>query len=166
MKKKVFGLVVVAVMMFVVAVPGAWAADIDNGPETLDINAQDHFPDLITKKDKKSLKGFKHRDHQEKFLKGNSEYSKFKYTDDNTCAACHHTAEKGAQPTACLKCKDVDKMLEKVAPGKGAKKFENIYHASCRDGCHAAMEAAGKKSGPSKKKWREEKKCAGCHPKK
>ena len=164
MRKKWFGLTVVVAMLFIITAPGAWAAD--NGPETLDINAQEKFPDLITKKDKKSLKGFKHKKHQEEYLKGNSEYVKFKYTDDNTCVGCHHKTEKGATPTACLKCKDVDKMLEKVAPGKGAKKFENVYHNNCRDDCHAAMEEAGKKTGPAKKKWREEKKCAGCHPKK
>lgn len=158
MKKKLFGLAVVAAMMFVVTVPGSWA--LDKGPETVDINTQEKYPDLTTKKDKKHTP-FAHHKHADEFLKGNQEYAKYKYTDDYTCAGCHHTSKAGEQPEGCFKCKDVNKMLEKV---KG--KHDKIYHISCRDGCHTAMAAAGKKSGPTKKKWGDVKKCIGCHPKK
>ncbi len=142
----------------ILVISGSWA--LDKGPEKIDINAQKTNPDIITKKDKKELPDFLHHKHQDEYLKGNSEYAKFKYTDDYTCTGCHHTDKAGEQPGACLKCKDVNKMLDKVG---GAKKFEKIYHKNCRDACHAAMQKAGKKTGPSKKGGG---KCKGCHPKK
>ncbi len=153
MKKKWLSLGLVAALAVVVAVPAGWA--LDKGPDTIDINAQKTHSDVITKKDKKSVLGFKHHKHQDEFLMGNAEYAKFKYTDDYTCAACHHTNKAGEQPGSCLKCKDVNKMLDKVG---GKKKFEKIYHKTCRDACHKKMDKAGKKTGPTK--------CKGCHPKK
>jgi hypothetical protein len=150
MEKKWLGMGLALGLMVAFAAPGSWA--LDNGPENLDINAQANYSDIITKKDKKHVANFPHHKHQNEFLKGNAEYANFKYTDDYTCAGCHHTNKAGEQPEGCLKCKDVNKMLDKVG---GAKKFEKIYHENCRDGCHKPMNKAGKKTGP--------KKCKGCH---
>jgi hypothetical protein len=161
MKKRWLGMGLAVALVAVVAVPGTWA--LDKGPEMIDINAQAQHPDIITHKDKKHVANFPHHKHQDEFLKGNAEYSNFKYTDDYTCAGCHHTNKAGEQPGGCLKCKDLNKMLDKATKGKGVKKFEAIYHINCRDGCHGAMEAAGKKTGPSKKGGG---KCKGCHNRK
>ncbi len=141
-------------LMIGLAISASWA--LDNGPDTLDINAQTKFSNIITGKDKKDLKGFQHKKHQAEYLKGNAEYGNFKYTDDYSCAGCHHTSKPGEQPGACLQCKDVDKKLEKLG---GAGKFDKMYHDNCRDACHEAMAKAGKKTGPIKKD------CKGCHPK-
>ncbi len=124
---------------------------LDNGPETLTIDAA-KYQDVIKKKPSKVVANFPHKKHQAEFLKGNEQFSHFKYTDDWTCKACHHPEEKGGQPEACFKCKDANKMLEKVGG-----KYDKLYHDTCRDGCHKAMEKAGKKTGPTK--------CAGCHGK-
>ncbi len=161
MKNKWLGLGLVVALTFIFAIPASWA--LDKGPEKIDINAQKQYPDIVSHKDKKSLKDFPHHKHQDEFLKGNSKYAKFKYTDDYTCAACHHTSKAGEQPVACLKCKDLNKMIDKVSKGKGIKKFQNMYHINCRDACHAAMQKAGKKTGPSKKGGG---KCKGCHSRK
>jgi cytochrome c553 len=150
MNKKGFGLALVFSLMLVFIVSASWA--LDNGPETIDINAQANYAGLITKRDKKQVPGFPHKMHQEEFLEGNAQYSSFEYTDDYTCAGCHHTNKAGEQPEGCLKCKDVNDMLDAVG---GAKKFEKIYHKNCRDACHKAMSKAGKQSGPTK--------CKGCH---
>ena len=160
MRKKWIGIGLVVTLMVVLSMPGAWA--LDKGPETIDINTQEKYPKLTTKKDKKHTP-FTHLKHADTYLKGNQEYSKYKYTDDYTCAACHHTSKAGDQPEGCFKCKDVAKKLEKVG---GEKKYAKVYHENCRDGCHTAMVDAGKKSGPTKKKWGDVKKCVGCHPKK
>ena len=161
MKKKWLGIGLVVALVVGLAVTGSWA--LDKGPEKITINAQEKYPELITKKDKKKTPDFTHHKHADEYLKWNAEFSNFKYTDDYTCAGCHHTNKAGEQPEGCLKCKDVEKQLEKVG---GAKKFDKLYHISCRDGCHKAMADAGKKSGPTKKDWRDKKKCVGCHPKK
>jgi hypothetical protein len=158
MQRKWLGIGFMVTLMVVLAIPGAWA--LDKGPETIDINAQVMYPELFTKKDKKHTP-FAHHKHSDEYLKGNQEYNKYEYTDAYACAGCHHTSKADEQPEACFKCKDVNKMLEKV---KG--KHDKIYHASCRDGCHVAMADAGKKSGPTKKAWGDVKKCVGCHPKK
>jgi hypothetical protein len=152
MKKKLFFAGVVLGLMIVFVGSGTWA--LDNGPDKITINAQDEYSAIITKKDKKKVENFPHRMHQEKFLTGNEQYSNFKYSDDYTCAGCHHTTKPGEQPISCLKCKDVNKMLAKVG---GADKFEKIYHENCRDKCHKNMAKAGKKSGPTK--------CKDCHGK-
>lgn len=106
---------------------------LDRGPAEIEINAQANYGDIIHKKDKKKVPHFPHHKHQDEFVKGKQSVSKFKFTDDWTCGACHHTSKKGEQPTGCLKCKDVNKMLDKVG---GAKKFDKLYHATCRDACH------------------------------
>ncbi len=152
MQKKWLRMGVVTVLGVFLVVPASWA--LDKGPEKIDINAQKTHSDVITKKDKKSVLGFTHQKHADEYLKGNAEYAKYKYTDDYTCAGCHHTSKAGEQPGSCLKCKDIDKKLKKVG---GAKKFEKIYHKNCKT-CHKKMDKAGKKTGPTK--------CAGCHPKK
>lgn len=126
---------------------------LDNGPEKINLNAQESNPKVITKKDAKKVEGFPHKVHQTG-LKGKQKYAVNKFEDDWTCGACHHTSKKGEQPTACLNCKEVNKMLEKVG---GADKFEKIYHDTCRDGCHKAMEKDKQKTGPTK--------CKDCHGK-
>ena len=127
---------------------------LDTGPESMTLNAQKKHPDVIHGKDKKHVNNFPHRKHQNEFLKGNEQYSKFKYTDDWTCSACHHKSHKGEQPQSCFKCKDVNKMLDKVG---GAKRFNKLFHSTCKK-CHSKMAKAGKKTGPTK--------CNGCHKRK
>ena len=129
---------------------------LDNGPDKLTINAQKTNPDVISKKDKKKVKDFDHKKHQGEYVKGKQGNSLFKYTDDWTCGACHHTDKKGEQPGQCLKCKENDKMFAK-AKAKGGKKFEKIYHVLCRDACHKKNDKeTGKKTA----------KCKACHKKK
>ncbi len=148
--KKLFGIGLSLALIAALIVPSAWA--LDKGPATIDLNAQAKYPDVITKKDKKHVPNFPHHKHQDEFLKGNSEHAQFKYTDDYTCSGCHHTSKPGEQPGGCLKCKDLNKMLDKVG---GAKKFDKLYHKNCRDGCHKSMKKAKKKAGPTK--------CKACH---
>lgn len=124
---------------------------LDTGPEKITLNAQVQHPDVIKTKDKKNVPDFLHRKHQDEYVKGKQANALFKYTDDWTCAACHHTTKKGEQPVACLKCKDVNKMLKK-AEADGGKKFQNIYHKNCRDACH-------------KKTDKKTAKCKFCHKK-
>jgi hypothetical protein len=130
---------------------------LDRGPREININAQEQHKDIITKHNTKQVAAFPHHDHQDEFLEGNAQYSFFEYDDDWTCAACHHKAQKGEQPIACLNCKDVNKMLAKVG---GDRHFEDIYHKVCRDSCHENMNLIGKKAGPGKTTG---KKCQGCH---
>ncbi|MBI5417671.1 cytochrome c3 family protein [Candidatus Poribacteria bacterium] len=124
---------------------------LDDGPDKINLNAQEHHKDVIKTKDKKKVDGFPHKLHQTN-LKGKQKYAKFEYTDDWTCGACHHTSKKGEQPVACFKCKEVGKMIEKVG---GEAKFEKLFHDNCRDACHKAMEKDKQKTGPTK--------CKGCH---
>ncbi|MBI5788896.1 MAG: cytochrome c3 family protein [Candidatus Schekmanbacteria bacterium] len=151
MRKLIVSTLATALAGLVFALPAVYA--LEKGPAVIDLNAQKNHADVIKKPDKKHVPSFPHHDHQDKFVKGNQKYAKFQYTDDWTCGACHHTTAKGEQPESCLKCKDVNKMLEKVG---GADKFENIYHQNCRDGCHKAMDKDKQKTGPSGK-------CKGCH---
>ena len=124
---------------------------LDSGPDTIDLNAQIRHKgvSVVPDEDKKQVKGFTHRSHQNEYMKGNQEFSVFKYDDDFTCSGCHHGTKKGEQPGSCLQCKMVDKMVEKVGG-----KFQDIFHKSCRE-CHKAMDKAGKKTGPTK--------CNDCH---
>ena len=116
-----------------VGVVASSAIVLDIGPREMDLNAQtrhDRAPG-IPKKDKKRVKKFPHRLHQDKFLLGNSKYAIFKYTDDFTCTGCHHKDKKGSQPRSCFNCKDLPDMIEAVGG-----RFEGIFHKNCRDGCH------------------------------
>jgi hypothetical protein len=90
---------------------------------------------------KKEVKHFPHKKHADEFVKGKQDWAEFKYTDDWTCAACHHKTKKGETPKKCISCKD------EMSGGK-LKKF---MHANCKDGCH-------KKSGEKKLT-----KCKNCH---
>ncbi|MFQ5646685.1 MAG: cytochrome c3 family protein [bacterium] len=143
------------------AVTAGIASAVDHGAEFFDLNAQKQHPELIKAKDKRWVPHFPHRLHQEKFVKGRQKFAKFKkYSDDWTCPACHHKSEKkGSQPTACLKCKDVKKMLakNKAHESDGYKKFNKIYHNNCRDGCHKHQAKA------DKAKYGFLKKCKTCH---
>jgi hypothetical protein len=156
MKKRLVSIMAVAGLVSMLGVASLVSAEIDNGKEKITINAQEQHPDVVKSKDKKKVKDFLHRKHQDEFVKGKQANSLFKYTDDWTCGACHHTTKKGDQPGSCLKCKDLDKMLDKVAKN-GKKKFENIYHKNCRDACHKKNDkATGKKTA----------KCKFCHDRK
>ncbi len=145
MKKRFLIAVCIVSILGAVSVVSA----LDKGPDKITINSQKTHPELSKKKDKKKVANFAHSKHQEHVI-GKQGVSKFKYTDDWTCGACHHTDKKGDQPGACLSCKDVKKMLahENV---KG--KIEKIYHVSCRDACH-------------KKTDKKMAKCKYCHAKK
>lgn len=121
----------------------------DKGPEKININSQESHPKISKKKDKKKVANFLHHKHQD-HVKGKQSVSQFKFTDDWTCGACHHTDKKGDKPVACLSCKDVQKMLDNENV-KG--KVEKIYHNSCRDACH-------------KKTDKKMAKCKYCHEKK
>ena len=108
------------------------SANVDKGPDKITINAQHTHPDIAKKKDKKKVANFPHHKHQES-VKGKQSVSNFKFTDDWTCGACHHTSKKGEQPGSCLSCKDVKKMLDhKKIKGK----IDKMYHLNCRDACH------------------------------
>ena len=123
------------------------ASALDHGPEKLTINHQVTNPEIHSKKDKKKVKDFPHKAHQGKNVKGKESVSYFKFTDDWTCGACHHTNKKGEQPTSCLSCKDVNKMLKhKKIKGK----VDKMYHTVCRDACH-------------KKTDKKMSKCKFCH---
>jgi len=152
MKKRLVSIMAVAGLVSMFGAVSLVSAGIDNGPEKITINAQVQHPDVVKSKDKKQVKDFPHRKHQDELVKGKQAISLFKYTDDWTCGACHHTSKKGEQPGSCLKCKDLDKMLDKVATN-GKKKFENIYHKNCRDTCH-------------KKNDKKTAKCKFCHDRK
>ncbi len=121
-------------------------------PDTLDVNIQAAAPPLEgLPPDTKSVPGFSHRRHAEEYLKGAEEYSRFPYTDEFTCAACHHTATSPREAGSCLSCKTADRMIAAVG---GPKRVKNLFHDTCRS-CHKAMEKAGKKTGPTR--------CKGCH---
>ncbi len=122
---------------------------VDKGPEKITINGQKTHPDISKKKDKKKVANFPHHKHQDS-VKGKQSVSKFKFSDDWTCGACHHKTKKGDTPVACLSCKEVQKMLDH---GKIKGKVEKIYHNSCRDACH-------------KKTDKKMAKCDVCHKKK
>ena len=121
-------------------------------PDTLDINIQAAAP-LVEglPPDTKSVPGFSHRRHAEEYLKGAEEYSRFPYTDEFTCAACHHTATSPREAGSCLSCKTADRMIAAVG---GPKRVKNLFHDTCRS-CHRAMAEAGKETGPTR--------CKGCH---
>ena len=146
MKKWIGISAAVCVMSFFSTVSAVSA--LDHGPDEITLNAQEQYPDLIKKKDKKKVV-FAHKKHAEEYVKKGKGLL-FKYEGDWTCGACHHKTKKGEQPVACLKCKDVQKQLAKVG---GAKKFEKIYHKTCRDACH-------------KKTDKKSAKCKVCHKKK
>lgn len=158
MKKRLVSITSVVGLVSMLGVVSLVSAGVDKGQEKFTINAQEQHPDfvkshpdVIKAKDKKDVKDFTHHKHQDEHVKGKQANALFKYTDDWTCGACHHKTKKGEQPGACLKCKDLDKMLDK-AKIKGKKKFENIYHKNCRDACH-------------KKNDKKTAKCKFCHKK-
>jgi hypothetical protein len=166
MKKRLIAIVSAVCFVGAFGVVSLASAGIDNGPEKITLNVQKQNPDFVKKhsasgivkdKDKKKVPDFPHKKHQDELVKGKQSMSLFKYTDDWTCGACHHTTKKDEQPSSCLKCKDedLDKMFDK-AKIKGKNKFENIYHKSCRDGCHKAYDKAEKKKTA---------KCKSCHKK-
>jgi DnaJ-class molecular chaperone len=121
----------------VVLVPAVFASDA--GPE---------IAHLKNGKKEKNAVTFPHKKHADESLKGKQEFAKYKYTDDYTCAACHHKTKKGETPKKCISCKD-EKAKEKL-------KLKKYMHGSCKDGCH-------KKMGNKELK---KKKCKLCHPKK
>lgn len=164
MKKRLFAIVSAVCFVGAFGVASLVSAEVDKGKEKFTINIQEQHPDfvkehaasgVVKEKDKKKVKDFPHHLHQDKHVKGMQSKSLFKYTDDWTCGACHHTTKKDEQPGPCLKCKDVEKMLDK-AKIKGKKKFENIYHKSCRDACHKANDKENKTKTA---------KCKFCHKK-
>ncbi len=128
------------------------AAATESIPETIDINLQQQCPSIKgLPADKKQVKGFTHSKHATEYLKGKEKFSKFEYTDEFTCTACHTTA---ASPQAITKdgiCASVEAALEKAG---GPKKMANYYHNTCKS-CHSAMKKAGEKTGPTS--------CKGCH---
>ena len=149
MKKKIIAIVSTVCLVYTLGAV-SFVSALDKGRDKFTINAQHDHADIIHKKDKKKVPDFPHHAHQDKHVKGKQGVSNFKFTDDWTCGACHHTTKKGEQPGSCLKCKDLNKMLDKVG---GAKKFEKIYHSNCRDACH-------------KKTDKKMAKCKFCHKKK
>ena len=121
-------------------------------PETVDINLQQQCPSIKgLPADKKQVKDFTHSKHATEYLKGKAKFSKYEYTDEFTCTACHTTA---ASPQAVTKdgiCASVETELEKAG---GPKKMAGFYHNTCKS-CHSAMKKADEKTGPTG--------CKGCH---
>ncbi|MBW2038291.1 MAG: cytochrome c3 family protein [Deltaproteobacteria bacterium] len=69
------------------------------------------------------------------------------------CTECHHTWKKAERktPQKCAACH------KEKAEGKKLS-TKRAYHKQCQ-GCHKALKAQGKKTGPTTK-------CTGCHPSK
>ena len=123
-------------------------------PATIDINLQQLCPSIKDlPKDKKQVKGFTHARHAGEYLKGKEKFSKYSYTDEFTCTACHTGAESAGSITKDNVCTGIEAELEKAG---GAKKMANFYHKTCKS-CHSAMKKAGEKTGPTS--------CKGCHTK-
>ncbi len=123
-------------------------------PETVDINLQQQCPGLKgLHKDKKQVKGFTHRKHATEYLKGREKFSKYPYTDQLTCTACHPGAASAKAINKEKMCESIGAELETVG---GPAKMAKFYHNTCKS-CHSAMKKAGEKSGPTS--------CKGCHGK-
>ncbi|RLB07807.1 MAG: cytochrome C [Deltaproteobacteria bacterium] len=69
------------------------------------------------------------------------------------CTECHHEWKKQErkQPQKCAACHKEKKEGKKLG-------LKRAYHKNCQ-GCHKALKAQGKKTGPTTK-------CSGCHPRK
>ncbi len=124
-------------------------------PELVDINTQAMCPSLEgLPKDVRSVKGFSHEAHAEKYLKGNGEFSLNKYDDSFTCSACHTKAKVRED----LEGKDPCEILKAELSADGNKlKPKDFFHKSCLK-CHKNMKKAGKATGPTS--------CKGCHGRK
>ncbi len=121
-------------------------------PATIDINLQQQCPSIKgLPKDKKEVKGFTHRKHAEEYMKGKEKFSKYEYTDEFTCTACHTGAASPQAITEEGMCASVEAELEKAG---GPKKMASFFHNTCK-ACHSAMKKAGEKTGPTS--------CKGCH---
>ncbi len=137
----------------------AWAQGGRQGnevpPEVVDINTQGMCPDIQgLPKDVKSVKGFSHRAHAERYLKGNSEFSPNRYDDSFTCAGCH-TGAKGVEDLAG---KDACTLLEAEITQHGeTSRPKDHFHKSCLK-CHRNMKKAKRPTGPTT--------CKGCHNRK
>lgn len=133
MKKKWIAITSAVCMAGLLAVvPNTFAS---SGPDVIDMH-----------NGKKPVKHFAHKKHAESFLKGKGSSAKHKFTDDYTCAGCHHKSHKGETPKKCISCK------------KDKKKYKKQMHTNCKDGCHKKV---GKSSSGKKLT-----KCKTCHPKK
>ena len=103
--------IIAATLMISVLLAAPARAEMDKGPEVMDVD--------VNKKGKK-VPGYKHRKHQELPMIGEA------------CETCHHTAKKGEQPVACGKCHTHPKDKDAKT---GAIGFKKAFHDTCR-GCH------------------------------
>lgn len=125
--------------------------------ETMDINVQEMCPSMQgLPEDKKSVKGFSHAAHANKYLKGNAKYAGSSFEDTFTCKACHgsyETSEEICNESVSGRCKSLAKKLDAAG---GPQKLKAVFHDMCLK-CHKNMKKDGKKTGPVK--------CNECHKK-
>jgi hypothetical protein len=147
--------VLLSLCLFTTVIAVAYGAgEIQPGEEvseTVDINTQDRCPSISgLPQDSKAVKGFSHRLHAEKYLKGSHGVYGTR-EGEFVCAVCHPGAKSPQEISGESAC---DRLSVRLSETGGPQNLKNYFHDMCM-ACHKDTGQAGQKTGPVK--------CKGCH---